>query len=300
MMIRRVAVMGLTLVLTATCFMATPAFAQSADLKLLPADGFAGAWKKSAPPRTFTSADLYGHINGGAELFLELGFEQLTVQKYKDGANELGVEIYRMTDATAARAVYIARRGKETPDPALKARHTVSRHQLQVQRDKYYVIVNNVSGGTSVTPVLINAAASVVKLIPTDGPIPALALLPKANLVPNSERIIRGTYTLQALFTLGEGDMLSLGSKLTAAAGEYTGGAGTTTLIVSEYPTPAAAAAAFAYLTNHLDTYLKPMTKTSSKLVFQDFEKKFGIATVAGKRLEIRLRLTQPPQAPRP
>jgi hypothetical protein len=287
-------------VLSLAILAARPAFAQSADLKLLPADGFAGAWKKSAPPRTFTSADLYGHINGGAELFLELGFEQLTVQKYKDGANELGVEIYRMTDATAARAIYIARRGKETPDPTLKTRHTVSRHQLQFQRDKYYVIVNNVSGGTAVTPVLVNAAATIVKLIPADGPIPALALLPKAGLVPNSERVIRGTYTLQAIFTLGDGDMLSLGGTLTAAAGDYKGAAGTTTLIVSDYPTPAAAAAAFAYLTNHLDSYLKPTTKTSSKLVFQDFEKKYGIATVAGKRLEIRLRLTQPPQAPRP
>jgi hypothetical protein len=298
-MARRVAMVGFTLVLTYSCFAAGPVLAQSADLKLLPADGFTGAWKKSAPPRTFTSADLYGHINGGAELFLELGFEQLTVQKYKDGANELGVEIYRMADATAARAIYVSRRGKETPDPSLKARHTASRHQLQFQRDRYYVIVNNMSGGTAVTPVLVSAAAAVVQLIPADGPIPSLALLPKAGLVSNSERIIRGTFTLQAVFTLGEGDILSLGGGLTAMAGDYKSEAGASTLVVAEYPTPAAASAAFAHLTRHLDTYLKPVTKTSSKLVFQDFEKKYGVATVAGKRLEIRLRLTQPPQAPR-
>lgn len=286
-----------TLVLTLTLVSGgtAPLLAQSADLRLLPADGFTGAWKKSASPRTFTSADLYGHINGGAELFLELGFEQLTVQKYSDGANELGVEIYRMADATAARAIYVSRRGKETPDPALKARHTVSRHQLQFQRDRYYVIVNNVTGSTAVTPALVSAAAAVAKLIPADGPIPALALLPKAGLVPNSERIIRGPFTLQAIYTLGEGDILSLGGALTAMAGDYTSAAVASTLIVAEYPTPAAASAAFAFLASRLDTYLKPVTKTSSKLVFQDFEKKYGVATVTGKRLEIRLRLAKPP-----
>ena len=57
------------------------AVAQKAgDVNLLPADGFSGMWKKNGPMKVFTSEDLYGHINGGAEAFLELGFEQLTVQ----------------------------------------------------------------------------------------------------------------------------------------------------------------------------------------------------------------------------
>jgi hypothetical protein len=280
-------------------FAAAPATAaaQPADLKLMPTDGFAGAYKRSAPPRAYTSADLYGYINGGAELFLELGFEQLTIQRYKDGANELGVEVYRMADATAARAVYVSRRGRETPDPGLTARHTVSKHQLQFQRDRYYVIVNNVSGGAAVTPALVAAAAAVAKAIPADGAIPALALLPKAGLVAGSERLIRGPYSLQAVFTLGEGDMLSLAGTLTAVAGDYKDATGPFTLTVAEYPTPAAATAAFGYLIGHLDSYIRPISKTATRLVFQDFEKKYGVATVAGKRLEIRLRLTTAPKS---
>jgi hypothetical protein len=274
-----------------------PARAQttSADMTLMPYDSFTGAWKKSGTPRTYTSADLYGYIDGGAELFLELGFEQLTIQRYKDGTNELGVEVYRMADAAAARAVFLSRAGKPTLDPSLNARHTVSKHQLQLQRGRYYVIVNNISGAVAVTPALVGAAEGVAKAIGADGSVPALALLPKAGLVPNSERLIRGTYTLQAVFTLGEGDMLSLGGKLTAAAGDYRDATGTTTLIVAEYPTPAAAQVAFAYLKGHLDRYLKPTVTTATKLGFQDYEKKFGVATLAGARLEIRLHLTTPP-----
>jgi hypothetical protein len=135
-----------------------------------------------------------------------------------------------------------------------------------------------------------------VKRIPGDGTAPALAMLPKAGLIADSERLIRGPYTLQAVFTLGDGDMLCLDSKLTAVAGDYTNPAvGSSTLIVAEYPTPAAATAAFAYLKGHLDTYLKPSTNTATTLVFQDYEKKFGIATVSGTRVQIRLHLVKPP-----
>jgi hypothetical protein len=272
-----------------------PAAAQSSDPGLMPPDGFSGAWKKSAPPRTYTSADLYGYINGGAELFLELGFEQLTIQKYKDGGQELGVEVYRMTDPTAARAIYQSRKGKETPDAGLKVRHTASRHQLQLQRGRYYVIVNNVSGGAASAPVLVAAASAVAKAIPADGAVPALALLPPTGLVAGSERIVRGPVTLQAIFTLGDGDILSLGGTLTAVAGDYKDAAGAWTTVVCEYPTPARAEAALVYLAGHLDRYLKLTSKTANRLIFQDFEKKFGVAAVTGKRLEVRLHLTKPP-----
>ncbi len=275
--------------------MSAPAAAQSSDLTRMPPDAFSGAWKKSAAPRTYTSADLYGYINGGAELFLELGFEQLTIQRYKDGTQEVGVEIYRMTDATAARAIYQSRKGKETPDAGLKARHTASRHQLQMQRGRFYVIVNNVSGGAANAPVLVAAAAAVAKAIPADDAVPVLALLPAAGLVPGSQRIIRGPVTLQAVFTLGDGDILSLGGTLTAVAGDYKDAVGTWTTVVCEYPTPARAAAALAYLAGHLDSYLKPTAKAANRLIFQDFEKKFGAATANGKRLEVRLHLTNPP-----
>jgi hypothetical protein len=271
------------------------AAAQSSDLGLMPPAGFSGGWKKSAPPRTYTSADLYGYIDGGAELFLELGFEQLTIQKFKDGAQELGVEIYRMTDVTAARAVYLSRKGKETPDPGLKTRHTAGRHQLQLQRGRYYVIVNNVSGGAPVAPVLVAAAAVVSKGIPVDGAVPALALLPPAGLVAGTERIVRGPVTLQAIFTLGDGDILSLGGSLTAVAGDYRDAAGAWTMVACEYGTPAKAEAALAYLAAHLDRYLKPTSKTANRLIFQDFEKKFGVAAVTGRRLEVRLHLAKPP-----
>src|SRR5512146_1704116 len=81
--------------------------AHAQETQILPADGFAGGWKKAEAPKRFTQADLYGYIDGGAELFLEYGFEQLTVQKYRNGADEFTVEAYRMTDPAAATGIYL-------------------------------------------------------------------------------------------------------------------------------------------------------------------------------------------------
>jgi hypothetical protein len=261
------------------------------DGALLPADGSVGGFKKSAPMKVFTSADLYGHIDGGAEAFLEMGFDQLTVQRYRDGANEITIELYRMTDATAARGIYLARCGRETPDPSLKERHTAGRHQVLLQRDRFYLLVNNTAGGTANAANLPKAAQAVASKLPADGPVTALSLLPRAGLVAGSARLFRGPVGLQATYTLGEGDILQLNGTLTAAAGDYAG----FTLIVAEYPTPAAAAAALAHIKANLDAYLKVRAATAATLVFEDYEKKFGVATVAGNRLEVRVHLARPP-----
>jgi len=274
------------------------AFAQRplGDAGLLPPDGFSGAWKKTGPLKVFTSADLYGYIDGGAEAFLEIGFEQLTVQKYRDGANELTVELYRMTEPTAARGIYVARCGKETPDPTLRERQTASRHQILLQRHRYYLVLNNTAGGAANAPILATAAQVMVAKMPADAPVPALALLPQAGLVPGSARLFRGPVGLQAVYTLGDGDILQLGGKITAVSGDYKdAAAGATTLVVAEYPSPGAAAAAFTHLKASLDRYLKATSSSDVRLVFQDYEKKFGLVTVTGRRLEVRLHLGTAP-----
>ena len=291
-------VMRVALVIAMAACAPGPAFAQrpASDAALLPADGFSGVWKKSGPLKAFTGADLYGYINGGAESFLEMGFEQLTVQKYRDGANELTVELYRMTDPTAARGIYLARCGKETPDPLVKARHTASRHQILLQQHRYYLILNNTAGGAANAPILAKAALAMLPKMPPDAQIPALALLPQAGLVTGSARLFRGPVGLQAVYTLGDGDILLLGGKLTALSGNYKDpSAGAYTLVVADYPTPAAALAALRHLKSNLDSYLKATSATDTKLVFQDYEKKFGVVTVSGRRLEARLHLAKPP-----
>lgn len=272
-------------------FAALPASAAGQDL--LPADGAVAGWTKDGSPRVFREADLYGHINGGAELFLEFGFEDLHVQKYRSGDAEIAVEVYRMTDPVAAAGIYLMKAGKETPDRSFKERHTVNRHQLMFGRHRAFVIVNNLGGSEAVVPAMLTFGAAVAGALSASPPVGELALLPKTGLVPSSVRLHRGPYALQSIYTLGEGDILQLRRKTTAVSGDYKTAAGTSTLLVVEYPDSAAARAAAANLESHLDEYLKIVKKTATGFIFQDYKKQFGSVALTGKRLEIRLRLEE-------
>jgi len=291
------------LLLVAVCVVGAPAPGMcqttALDAGLMPPDRFFETWAKSGAPKTFTKADLYGRIDGGAEAFLELGFEQLLVQAYKSGSASpvIEAEIYRMTDATAARGIYLSKCGVEKRDAAFKERHTVNRYQLMFQRDRYFVIVTNGSGTDTLRPALVRFGVALASKMPTDGAVPALALLDPKDLVHGSQRLMRGAFGLQAMYTLGDGDVLQLGGTLTAAAGDYKiAGLGAVTKIVAAYPSPAAAAAAMKNIQAKLDSYLKPTLKTSTRLVFVDFEKKFGVVQLTQSKIAILLHMAQEPK----
>lgn len=282
--------------LLALVFVLMGAAARADDSGLMPPDGFLQAWTREGTPRVFTEADLYGHIDGGAEVFLELGFEQLTLQRFRNGGDEFTVEIYRMRDPVAATGIYLMKCGRETPDARLAARHTVSRYQLLLQRHRYYLTVNNVSGSERHVPALTRFAAYITEKLPADQPFTLPRLLPTSGLVAGSIRVIRGAFTLQALYTLGEGDMLSLGGTTTAVAGDYQpAGHEPYTLIVAEYPDASAARRAFLYVQNHLDRYLSIVGRTQTRLVLRDYANEFAMIELAGQRVDVKVRLKSQP-----
>jgi hypothetical protein len=289
-MIRSLVLLSLFVVL----LVPQPTFAGD-DTALLPPDGFLGAWKKSDPPKRFTEADLYGYIDGGAELFLEYGFEQLTVQKYRNGTDEFAVEAYRMSDPAAALGIYLMRAGKETPVAGFRERHTANRYQLTFCRNRYFVIVNNVSGKEALASVQPNFAAYIASKLPAGAAVTELQLLPRAGLVPGSARLVRGAYGLQAVYTLGDGDILLLERKRSAASADYKSATGAYTLIVASYADAAQANRAFDHLQKNLDRYLKIVDQKPGRFVFQDYSKKYGVVTVTGKRLEARVKLAARP-----
>jgi hypothetical protein len=276
----------------------------SSDLALLPPGGFLKTWNRIENPRVFTASDLYGYIDGGAEMFLEFGFEQLTVQPYapvqaakgKSPGDEFKVEIYRMTDPVAAAGIYLMNCGTESHDPAFPDHHSLNQFQLIFKRDRFYVIINNSEGNEKLRPDMLEFGRHVATHLPADTPVKAAELLPQTGLIPSSARLIRGPYSLQSVFTLGNGDVLQLGRKLTAAAGNYQDSDGKYSLIQVDYPLEAAAQRAFLNVHANLDSYLKVQEKSNTRLVFKDYSAQYGVISLAGKRLTIRVHLSRYPK----
>lgn len=263
----------------------------------LPPDGFLEIWQREASPRVFQGADLYGHINGGAEVFLELGFYRLDVQRYESDGGAIEVERYRMTDPTAALGSYLMKCGSERPDPALAARHTASPLQLQMVRGSDYVIVSSLRPEEDLGEALVAFASYIADRTPDDIGDDPFSGLPTAGLVAGSERVIRGPFTLEPFITLGEGDVLLLGGERTAVAAEYEDGDGQrSTRIVVPYGDAAAAGRALAHLVSNLDPYLEVLSSDDDRLVFEDYRERYGEVVLDDGWLRLHVDLVSRPE----
>lgn len=274
--------------------------AAAGDEALLPADQAVAGWVRTGPLKVFTQADLYGYIDGGAELFLEFGFETLTLQRYRTGGDEIAVEIYRMADLPAGLGIYLMKGGKDIRTRDLPYRHIADRYQVMLQQGRYLLLVNRLKGEGDLSAVLNRFAAQVAGNLPAETPRPLLRTLPENGLVPDSTRLIRGPYALGSVYTLGEGDILSLQeNKVTAVSARYReAGGAETALLLADYPTDAAAGAAFRRLSDNLDPYLKVEQRGPAGFIFKDYAGKYGTVAWQGRRLTLRLLLPSKPIKP--
>ena len=97
-------------------------------------------WEISDPD-FYSAKELYGYINGGAELYLEYGFRQVTAQRCSKGSQELQVDVYEMVSSEAAFGMFSILRGscentlKDAEWSCLKP------EQILFARDRYLVSV---------------------------------------------------------------------------------------------------------------------------------------------------------------
>jgi hypothetical protein len=284
--------------MTRTLFALLAALALGAPLAAVefPANGFATGWKRSGPVETYGPAALYNVIDGGAELFLEMGFSDLRIQKYEGAGAEIAVEAYRMESAAAALGIYLLKCSRESPLPGIDARNSGDRFQFAILKNNYFIFINNFGGREELQEVMTALAQQVIAGIPAGEPVRELDALPAAGLVPGSALLLRGPYSLQAVYTLGEGDVLLLAGGPFAAAAVYRDGEGREhTLIVASYPDDAAAGRAFVHLRLNLDPYHKVLEAGDDFFVFQDFQNLFGRAELRGQRIMITVKLDRRP-----
>jgi hypothetical protein len=125
-----------------------------------------------------------------------------------------------------------------------------------------------------------------------------LDILPAENQVPGTALLLRGPYSLQTVYTLGDGDILTLGGKIFAAAAAYREPAGAGyTMIVAAYPDIALARGAFDNLRRNLDRYIQVVGEGAGFFNFKDFQSDFGRAEVRDTKLVILVKLSQRPDS---
>jgi hypothetical protein len=287
-----------TLALGLFLLAASPAGASgTAPQAPLPPAGQIGAWQLAGEPTVWRESGLYGYIDGGAELFLELGFERLTVATYEQGDDEIVVELYRMADPVAALGAFLAHAGPLEPDADLDLHHTVGRYELQARRGDYYLKLQNVRGSAERVEDLLSFAGTIARQIPERPFDDPTEQLPEPGRVPGSTRVVRGPLALESIYSLGPGDILSLEPDRVAVAASYRSKAGDRhARLIVDYEAPDAARAALEHLSGHLDPYLERLERTADRLSFRGYGDDYGLVTRRGERLVLLVGLDEQPE----
>jgi hypothetical protein len=268
----------------------------SAQDAVLPGDHFSVGWQKSEKLRRFTRYNLYNHINGGAELFLEFGFESLLMQRYMKEDQELTLELYRMETPESALGIYLMKCGQETPVPGISARNSGNRFQFTVLKGQYYIQIYNADGEETVLPDMIALTTRALDPIPEEKPVSLFELLPKEHLISGSERIFRGPNALEPIFTFGQGDIFQLKGEVFGVLGDYSGKhQNSHTLILIPYPSEETAGSAYNHLCAHLDSYITVVKQEEQAFVFQDYQNQYGKVLHKESMISIRIHLKEEP-----
>jgi len=269
----------------------------SAAEVFIPEDGFEDGWVKSGNPKKFSRNDLYGHINGGAELYLEFGFEELVVQRYTNDESELDLELYQMDTPEAALGLFLMTIHKESREGELKERYTLNQYQLITVKGNVFIKINNFNRAGFPRVAMLKLAESVFSNIKKSKKIKLFINLPSDNLVEGSERIFRGPFALQPVFTFGDGDILRQGGKIFGVMGEYKTGNDSESIkiLVVPYQDEAYAAETFVYLYDNLDRYLQKLGHSDNKFSFKDYNDRFGLVELNNSKIRLTINLSKNP-----
>ncbi len=80
---------------------------------------------------SFAGKALYGHIDGGADLYYEYGFERLSVQELRLNHESYFAEVYRMNDSGGAFGIFSVSHGECAPADSLPPSSCVSPYVIQ-------------------------------------------------------------------------------------------------------------------------------------------------------------------------
>ncbi len=94
----------------------------------------------------FDGNALWGHINGGADLYLEYGFDKLLFQEVEWNKTKFRVEYYRMNDAAAAFGIFSVSQFKCDIKDSMTKYICITRYQVQTALGRFYISIANTKG----------------------------------------------------------------------------------------------------------------------------------------------------------
>jgi hypothetical protein len=185
-----------------------------------------GAWTSSTAPTQVSPQQIEQLANDHANILREYGITSGERREYADGNAKVTVTLYRMVDPSAAFGVFTFLRD---PDMALPAPITAASYAAGKRGRALLVVGNLMMDVASATGQMaaadLNALAQSVAAVADRRPYPPItSFLPKAGLIPGSERYVLGPLALAQVFPPGaanQTDWAGFATSAEAIVGRY-------------------------------------------------------------------------------
>lgn len=128
---------------TILLFAAHVTYAQDILPELKPADFPDG---KITRTEYFDGSSLWGYIDGGADIYMEYGFDKALVQELQLQQHQFKIDIYQMRDVGAALGIYSVSIHKCSEVDSLPKFNCFSQYQLQMAHGRFYISIVNING----------------------------------------------------------------------------------------------------------------------------------------------------------
>lgn len=196
----------------------------SAAQGLLPSS--LGSWASSGAPAQVSAQQIEQLANDRANTLREYGITSGERRQYANGNDKATVTLYRMIDPSAAFGAFTFLRH---PDMALPGPVTAASYAAGKRGHALLVVGNLVldvdSGNHPIASADLNSLAQSVAAQADRRPYPPIAsFLPKAGLIPGSERYVLGPLALAQAFPAGatnRADWAGFASSAEAIVGRY-------------------------------------------------------------------------------
>lgn len=143
-----------------------------------------------AGTRMYDGNGLWGYINGGADIYLEYGFERVYVQEVLHNDHLLKIDAFDMTDSVAAFGIFSVSRFRCLLNDSLPMHHCISPYQILSVLGDHFLIISDQEGTDAATQCGITLLTEI-----SENMQPASFLAPEPFSVNNAEgqlKCIRG------------------------------------------------------------------------------------------------------------
>jgi len=125
--------------------------------------------KDNVETKYFNGNSLWGYINGGADLYLEYGFNKLTVHQFKLNKEVIKIEIYEMLSNEAAFGIFSISRSKCLDTFLSTQFYCINQFHIQIAIGIYYISIINETGKDSTLKFCVKLAENFISQINDKG-----------------------------------------------------------------------------------------------------------------------------------